>query len=36
MAGIEFLLIDENATVRSIQKELKWNDAYFAAHVGRS
>lgn len=29
MAGIEFLLIDESATVRSIQKELKWNDAYF-------
>lgn len=29
MAGIEFLRIDETASVRSIQKELKWNDAYF-------
>ncbi|MGB7190198.1 MAG: L-arabinose isomerase [Acidobacteriaceae bacterium] len=30
MAGIEFLLIDEHATVRSIRKELRWNDAYFS------
>lgn len=36
MAGIEFLLIDEGSTVRSIQKELKWNDAYFGARAGRS
>jgi len=26
MAGIEFLLIDSNTTVREFKKELKWND----------
>ena len=29
MAGIEFLMIDENTTVRNFKKELKWNDAYY-------
>ncbi|MBV9034203.1 MAG: L-arabinose isomerase [Acidobacteriaceae bacterium] len=29
IAGMEFLLIDENTSVREFQKELKWNDAYY-------
>ena len=32
MAGVEFLLIDENATLAEIKKELKWNDVYY--HLG--
>ncbi|MCB0167296.1 MAG: L-arabinose isomerase [Anaerolineae bacterium] len=28
MAGIEYLLIDENVTLADIKKELKWNDVY--------
>jgi L-arabinose isomerase len=27
MAGLEFLLIDEDTTVRNFKKELWWNDA---------
>ena len=29
MAGVEFLLIDENSTLADIKKELKWNDVYY-------
>jgi len=29
MAGIEFLLIDDETTVRNFKQELKWNAAYF-------
>ncbi|MBK8986015.1 MAG: L-arabinose isomerase [Chloroflexi bacterium] len=29
IAGIEYLLIDENATVASIKKELHWNQVYY-------
>jgi L-arabinose isomerase len=28
MAGIEYLLIDENSTLADVKKELKWNDVY--------
>jgi L-arabinose isomerase len=28
MAGVEYLLIDENSTLADIKKELKWNDVY--------
>lgn len=28
MAGMEFLLIDNNTTVAHFQKELRWNDVY--------
>ena len=34
MAGIEFLLIDENTTVRNFKKELKWNDACYRHRAG--
>lgn len=33
MAGIEYLLIDESATISSIKKELKWNELYY--HLSR-
>jgi L-arabinose isomerase len=36
MAGIEFLLIDQNSTIRSIKNELNWNHAYFGGVAGRS
>jgi len=29
MAGIEFLLINEDTTVHAFNKELRWNEAYF-------
>jgi L-arabinose isomerase len=29
MAGIEFLLIDEQTTLSSFKKELRWNDLYY-------
>lgn len=29
MAGIEFLLIDENTRTHEFQKELRWNDLYY-------
>ena len=29
MAGIEFLLIDENTELREFKKELRWNDLYY-------
>ncbi len=30
MAGLEYVLIDKNATVSGIKKELKWNDLYYS------
>jgi L-arabinose isomerase len=32
MAGVEYLLIDENSTLAEVKKELKWNDVYY--HLG--
>jgi len=32
MAGVEYLLIDEHATLAEVKKELKWNDVYY--HLG--
>src|SRR5688572_33484792 len=29
MAGIEFLLIDENTRLEDFKKELRWNDLYY-------
>ena len=29
MAGIEFLLIDENTKLEDFKKELRWNDLYY-------
>jgi len=29
IAGIEYVLIDENATIASIKKELHWNQVYY-------
>jgi L-arabinose isomerase len=29
MAGLEFLLIDENTTLDAFKKELRWNDLYY-------
>jgi L-arabinose isomerase len=29
MAGIEFLLIDENTLLEDFKKELRWNDLYY-------
>ena len=29
MAGLEFLLIDENTTISDFKKELRWNDVYY-------
>jgi L-arabinose isomerase len=29
MAGIEFLLIDENTQIREFKKELRWNEVYY-------
>ena len=29
MAGMEFLLIDQSASVASFKKELRWNDLYY-------
>jgi L-arabinose isomerase len=34
MAGIEFLLIDENSTVDEFKKELRWNDLYYHLEKG--
>lgn len=34
LAGIEFLLIDENTTVSSFKKELRWNDLYYRLAKG--
>ncbi len=32
MAGVEYLLIDENTTLTEVKKELKWNEVYY--HLG--
>ena len=29
ITGVEYLLIDENATLSEVKKELKWNDLYY-------
>lgn len=29
MAGIEFLLIDENTTIPELKKEILWNEVYY-------
>ena len=29
MAGIEYLLIDENTTIPAFKRELRWNDVYY-------
>ncbi len=34
MAGIEFLLIDENTKVEEFKKELRWNDLYYHLNKG--
>lgn len=34
MAGIEYLLINENTQVEEFKKELKWNDLYFKLSKG--
>ncbi len=34
MAGIEFLLIDNDTTISALKKELKWNDLYYMLSKG--
>jgi L-arabinose isomerase len=34
MAGIEFLVINNDTTVSSFKKELRWNDMYYALAKG--
>jgi L-arabinose isomerase len=34
MAGIEFVLIDRETRLRELRKELRWNEAYYAAAPG--
>jgi L-arabinose isomerase len=34
MAGMEFLLINNNTTVSAFKKELRWNDMYYALAKG--
>jgi L-arabinose isomerase len=34
MAGVEFVLIDEHTRVPEIQKELRWNEAYYLVAKG--
>ena len=34
MAGIEFLLIDENTRVEEFKEKLRWNDLYYHLHRG--
>ena len=29
MAGVEFVLIDNNTTISEFKKELRWNDLYY-------
>jgi L-arabinose isomerase len=29
IAGVEYLLVDENSTLAEVKKELKWNDVYY-------
>ncbi|HLY27881.1 MAG TPA: L-arabinose isomerase, partial [Aggregatilineales bacterium] len=34
MAGLEFLLIDENTQLREFKKELRWNQVYYQLAAG--
>ncbi|MCE1253636.1 MAG: L-arabinose isomerase [Anaerolineae bacterium] len=34
IAGVEFVLIDENARIDEIKKELRWNEAYYGLSKG--
>jgi len=34
MAGVEFVLIDEETRLRDVQKELRWNEAYYLMAKG--
>ena len=34
MAGLEFLLIDENTKLEEFKKELRWNDLYYQLNRG--
>ena len=34
MAGIEFLLIDENTRVQEFKEKLRWNDLYYHLNKG--
>ncbi len=34
MAGIEFLLINNDTTISGFKKELRWNDMYYALAKG--
>ena len=34
MAGVEFVLIDEQTRLAEIQKELRWNEAYYLMAKG--
>jgi L-arabinose isomerase len=34
IAGIEYLLIDENSTLADVKKELRWNDLYYYLALG--
>jgi len=34
MAGIEFLLIDENTSVQDFRDKLRWNDLYYQLNRG--
>jgi L-arabinose isomerase len=34
MAGIEFLLIDENTRVQEFREKLRWNDLFYLLNKG--
>ena len=34
MAGIEFLLIDENTNVETFKEKLRWNELYYLLSKG--
>ncbi len=34
IAGIEYLLIDQDTSIRSFKKELRWNDLYYHLSKG--
>jgi L-arabinose isomerase len=34
MADVEFVLIDENTRLRSFEKELRWNEMFYALAKG--
>jgi L-arabinose isomerase len=35
MAGIEFLLIDNDTKLSEFKKELRWNELHYQLHGGR-